>query len=152
MLRSRYRKLALVFSFLWIFFAGPASALPPADPAIQEFIRLVNGERKQRGCRALQWDEPAAAAAREHSRDMAGRNILSHEDSRGRDSVDRLNANHIPYSMAAENIAHGVETGRKVFELWLNSPAHRQNMLDCDFTRQGVGRVGTWWTQLLIRP
>jgi uncharacterized protein YkwD len=122
------------------------------DPAVEEFIRLLNGKRHRNGCPELKWDDRAASVARSHSRDMARRDYFSHTNPEGRDSFDRLRASHISFSLAGENIAVGVKSGQGAYELWLNSPAHRENMLDCRFTHQGVGKVGNRWTQILLRP
>ena len=122
------------------------------DPAIEEFIYLINGKRQRMGCVELKWDERLAAVARNHSRDMARRNFFSHTNLDGDNPFDRLRDSHISYSLAGENIASGVRSGQAVYELWLNSPDHAENMLDCRFTHQGVGRSGKRWTQVLLRP
>jgi uncharacterized protein YkwD len=122
------------------------------DPAIEEFIHLLNGKRHRLGCGELKWDERLAIVARNHSRDMARRNYFSHTSPDGEDPFDRLRASHISYSLAGENIASGVRSGQGVYEIWLNSPDHADNMLDCRFTHQGVGKFGNRWTQVLLRP
>ena len=123
-----------------------------ADPAIQEFIRLVNAKRRSMGCPELIWDDRVAAIASTHSRDMDSRNFFSHTNPEGRDPFDRLQKSDVAFSAAAENIAFGPKTGHEVYETWLDSPGHRRNMLDCSFTRHGVGRVAEKWTHLLFRP
>ncbi len=123
-----------------------------ADPEVQSFVRFVNEKRKSLGCPALRWDDRLAAVAQDHSRDMAARNFFSHTNPEGKGPFDRLKESKLGYSMAAENIAMGVHTGREAYQLWLHSPAHRKNMLDCRFTRQGIGRAGDRWTQVLIKP
>jgi uncharacterized protein YkwD len=39
---------------------------------------------------------------------------------------------------AAENIAHGRMEVAKVFQMWVDSPPHRRNMLDPRFSRYGL--------------
>ena len=43
------------------------------------------------------------------------------------------------------------EDAQAVMDAWMNSPDHRRNILDCDYTTLGVGvhfgTGGPWWTQ-----
>jgi len=144
--------LSLFFQNTLVFSDDQVLVKNTVDPAVEEFIRLLNGKRSRIGCPELKWDERVASVASEHSRDMARRNYFSHTNPAGRDSFDRLRASHIHYSLAGENIAKGVKTGQEAYDLWLNSPEHRENMLDCRFTHQGVGKAGNQWTQILLRP
>ncbi len=124
----------------------------PADPAIQELLQLVNAKRSSVGCPELEWDNQLALVALKHSRDMVSRNFFGHTNPDGKDPFERLKESKVVFSAAAENIALGPRTGRQVFEIWLRSPEHRKNMLDCHFTRQGVGYVEGRWTHLLLKP
>jgi hypothetical protein len=67
-------------------------------------------------------------------------------------SWGRLTQRGITYSQAGENIAWGQTTGRAVLESWLHSPGHRKNLENRAFTVHGVGKVGTYWTHIFIRP
>jgi uncharacterized protein YkwD len=122
------------------------------DPEVREFVSLVNARRRSFGCPELKWDDRIAAVAQKHSRDMVSRNFFSHTNPDGEDPFDRLEEADIGFSAAAENIASGLKTGKEAYEAWLNSASHRRNMLNCRYTRQGVGRSKSRWTEVLIRP
>jgi uncharacterized protein YkwD len=124
----------------------------PTDPAIQEFVRLVNAKRRSMGCPELKWDSRVAAVAWDHSADMVSRHFFSHTNPDKKGPSERLQESHLVYSSAAENLACRAKTAQEAFEAWLRSPGHRRNMLDKRFTRHGVGRVGDRWTHVLIRP
>ncbi len=128
------------------------SIVGPADPAIQEFLQLVNGKRRNVGCPELKWDNQLALIALKHSKDMVSHNFFGHINPDGKDPFERLQKSKVVFSAAAENIAFGPRTGREVFEIWLRSPEHRKNMLDCRFTRHGVAYVEDRWTHLLLKP
>jgi uncharacterized protein YkwD len=98
------------------------------------------------GCPELKWDDRIAAVALSHSRDMVSRNFFSHTNPDGKDPFDRLEEANLNSSAAAENIASGPKTGKEVYEIWLHNPSHRRNMLDCRFTRHGVGKAEGRWT------
>jgi uncharacterized protein YkwD len=131
---------------------GDRNSAGPADPAIQELLRLVNAKRRSVRCPELKWDNQLALVALKHSRDMVSRNFFGHTNPDGKGPFERLQESKVVFSAAAENIASGPKTGRQVFETWLSSPGHRKNMLDCRFTRHGVAYVEGRWTHLLLKP
>lgn len=155
-MQSRYLPIPIAL-ILFLLFSSSYSdekrvCTDPADPVILEFVRLVNIKRFAAGCQKLKWDDRVAAIARDHSRDMAWRNFFSHTNPDGKDPFDRFEESNLLFSAVAENIALGPRTGKEVYNAWLRSPGHRKNMLDCRFTRHGVGRTGDRWTYLLFKP
>ena len=129
-----------------------APAAPPtADPAEAEVLAAVNVQRAANGCPALAWDEALAQVARAHSADMAARDYMEHTNPDGLTPFDRAAA--AGTSASAENIAAGQQTAAAAMESWMNSPGHRDNILNCSLTRLGVGvgyggSYGITWTQL----
>lgn len=128
-----------------------APAVPP-EVAIAEFIELLRPVRKDAGCPELAWDDRAATIATAHSEDMQRRHYLSHRSPEGTTPFTRMAAAGITFSAAAENLAQGARTGADALRLWLQSPGHRRNLLDCTYTRQGIGIADGYWTQLLFTP
>jgi uncharacterized protein YkwD len=124
----------------------------PTDPEVASFVRLMNAHRRSLGLSPLIWDSRAAAVAQAHSRDMFRQHYFSHTSLDGRSTWDRLAARGVTYSQAGENIALGQTTGREVLESWLDSPPHRKNIERGSYTHHGVGKVGTYWTHVFIRP
>jgi uncharacterized protein YkwD len=136
--------------------AEPEAAAPPpapsgADPAEADVLSLVNAQRAANGCGALSGDEGLASVARQHSADMAARDYFSHTTPEGVDPFQRAEA--AGQSARAENIAAGQQSAAAVMEAWMASQGHRENILNCSFTRLGVGvgyggSYGIYWTQL----
>ncbi|SET79247.1 Uncharacterized conserved protein YkwD, contains CAP (CSP/antigen 5/PR1) domain [Geodermatophilus poikilotrophus] len=128
--------------------AAAAAADPTAEAAV---LALVNEARAGAGCGALTADPALAAVARAHSADMRDRDYFSHTSPEGLSPFDRAERAGVDYSRA-ENIAFGQADAAAVMEAWLESPGHRENILDCELTRLGVGVAegpgGPWWTQL----
>jgi uncharacterized protein YkwD len=131
---------------------APARTTGPTDPEVVSFVKLMNKHRVSLGLSALVWDSRAAAAAQAHSRDMFKRHYFSHTSLDGRSTWDRLAEGGISYSQAGENLAWGQGTGSAVLTGWLGSPGHRANIENGSYTRHGVGKVGTYWTHIFIRP
>lgn len=129
-----------------------ARAHGPTDPEIASFVKLMNAHRIARGLPALIWDSRVAAVAKSHSQHMVDEDFFSHTTPDGVTTWDRLAARGITYSRAGENIAWGQKTGRAVFKGWIDSPGHRSNIEQESYTHHGVGKVGTRWTHIFVRP
>jgi len=134
----------------------------------QKIHSLINAERKKRGLSALEWSESLNRIARKYSQDMAERNFFSHTDPKGRCFMDRYKEEGFPCKikvgnnttcLGAENIAqdnlyrsifyrNGVpsydwntedEIAASIVKGWMNSKAHRENILTPYFKHQGIG-------------
>ncbi|WP_371479386.1 CAP domain-containing protein [Kitasatospora sp. NBC_00315] len=120
--------------------AGPAAAV----------LSLVNEQRAQAGCGPVTADARLDALAQAFSDDMAARGFFDHTDPDGHTPWDRAKAAGIS-NLGGENIARGQATPEAVMTAWMNSPGHRANILNCNFTTLGVGvhqgSGGPWWTQ-----
>lgn len=119
------------------------------EQAADAVVCLVNAERESRGLKALKRDSDLAKAARGHSRDMIKRNYFDHTSPGGRTVGDRVR--DAGYGKpgdgwrVGENLGWG--TGQRaapnaLVDEWLNSAAHKKNMLNGAFRELGVGVVG----------
>lgn len=111
---------------------------------------LVNDERAEAGCGALERDSRLDAAARLHAEDMAANDYFSHTSQDGSGPTERAAAQGYEDGVG-ENIAAGYPDVEAVMEGWMNSEGHRANILNCDYSLLGVGvadRDGTlYWVQ-----
>ncbi len=136
----------------------PTTAGGAATSAALEVLRLTNAARAAHGCRALRWNAALGSAAAAHSADMRDRNYFDHNTLDGRSPFDRIRATGYTYRAAGENIAAGQPTAAAVMNSWMNSPGHRANILNCDYTELGVGVArggsgyGIYWTQVFGTP
>jgi uncharacterized protein YkwD len=131
----------------------PPEPAPPAEPRrsggpTAQVVELTNAERADAGCDPLDADPRLAAAAQGHAGDMSRNGYFDHVSRDGRRFDDRISAQGYP-SPGGENIAQGQTSAAEVVEGWMNSPGHRRNILDCDFTAIGVGfdDDGDYWVQ-----
>jgi len=82
---------------------------------------------------------------------MRDRGFFDHINPSGQGPADRAAAAGI-VNYAAENIAYGFPTPSAVMQVWMDSPVHRTNILDCSLRTLGVGvayggAAGPYWTQ-----
>ncbi|MFQ1001709.1 CAP domain-containing protein [Modestobacter sp. SSW1-42] len=129
----------------------PPPAPAPAAPGPEgQVLALVNDARAAAGCGPVGADGELAGVARAHSSDMRDRGYFSHTDPDGRSPFDR--AAQAGVDARAENIARGQADADAVVRAWLDSPGHRQNVLNCSYRTMGLGLAtgagGPWWTQL----
>ena len=106
-----------------------------------ELLELVNKERISRQLNPLTLNIELINASTEHSMDMkyniGGLNHMGSDGSSFSERARRANYTGFP---RAENIAVGQRSPQEVFNSWMNSPGHRQNILLPDTTEMGIGR------------
>jgi uncharacterized protein YkwD len=127
---------------------APVTPAAP-DAGVQgQVLAITNAERQSAGCGPLTADADIAEAAQRHAADMADREYFEHTTPEGVTFDERIR--EAGYAKpGAENIAKGAQTAAQVMELWMNSPGHRANILNCDLATIGVGldRDGFYWVQ-----
>ncbi len=127
------------------------------DEERQQFQAQLNSIRAKSGLPAIEASETIRLAARAHSRDMAGRGVLSHFGRDGHDFVVRLASVNYRPAYAAENVAWNQLNVREVIAAWRASPAHNRAMMKRDITQFGLSRVCTrtgepYWTLVVAKP
>ena len=106
-----------------------------------ELLNLINEFRQQANLSALAWSPLLAGAAQAHTEDMVQNRYFDHAGLDGSSPADRAQRAGYPSTFVAENIAAGRENPRDVFEQWVNSSGHRDNMLNQNYTEAGIGAV-----------
>lgn len=116
-----------------------------------QVVRLVNEERAKAGLSALTVDTGLEAASLVRAQEIVSN--FSHTRPDGTSFSTAIREQNVSFRGAGENIAWGQKSPEAVMEAWMNSPGHRANILNENFTRIGVGHYqngsGTnYWVQL----
>ena len=130
---------------------------------INRVVELTNIERAKVGLQPLTLNLQLANAAQDHSRSMAQDDFFSHTGADGSTVGSRVQDNGYQYANAGENIAVGQTTAEQVVASWMNSPGHRANILNENYTEIGIGyeyladdtgsvNYNHYWTQVFGRP
>ncbi|MFI8370293.1 CAP domain-containing protein [Streptomyces sp. NPDC085466] len=131
--------------------AAPVGAPARASRYVQDVVALANAERDRAGCDPLRTEARLAKAAQGHADDMATRDYYAHASPEGRDGGDRITASGYTWSAWGENIHKGPKTPELAMDGWMESAAHRANIVNCGFRDIGVGVTltadGPWWVQ-----
>lgn len=117
--------------------AAHAVTISPLEQAV---VTATNKARTTAGCAPVHADGRLQAATRRHSLDMARRGFFGHTGSDKSTFVTRDHAAGYKWPVS-ENIAYGYNNADKLVTAWLNSPAHRKNLLNCKARAIGVGIV-----------
>lgn len=122
----------------------PGERMPrPATPEELETLRAQivddhNVFRAEARLKRLTVNRKLTAAAQAHAEDMASRRKMTHTGGDGSSSAERVKARGYRYFRAGENIAAGRFTVDRVMKGWMNSPAHKRNILG-GYSEIGVG-------------
>lgn len=109
----------------------------------RKVFKLINEQRGKLGLASLEWNDEIAEMARLHSENMANYKFFSHTGQDGSMVNDRADAFGIKkWRAIGENIAYnrGYENpAASAVERWMQSPAHRENLLNGRWKESGIG-------------
>ncbi|KAI9471736.1 hypothetical protein BX667DRAFT_501066 [Coemansia mojavensis] len=128
---------------------APVAQPPYADAAAERrMLCLVNKERRRLGLHPLRSHPAMTKAAYEHSLYQSRVSSMTHSDPKYGQLGSRLQRSGFSFSTAAENIAEApAASPEEVFQMWMNDPAHYENMVNPQSTYMGLACVDGFWTQ-----
>ena len=107
----------------------------------QTIVDLVNQQRQQAGLAPLTVSAQLVQEAQIQSADMAELNDMDHVLPGAALPTLQERAQYVGYNFSylGENIAFNYPDDNSVMTAWMNSPDHRANILDANYTQIGVG-------------
>ena len=118
---------------------APISSTATKAFGVSEIIDLSNQSRSKFGLNPLQVNTSLMNAAQMKAEDMKSQHYFAHTAPDGTVAWDYLNKVDYKYSKAGENLAVTNENAQAVIDGWLNSPTHRDNLLNTDYADFGIG-------------
>lgn len=120
----------------------------------QQMVSLVNQARAQNNLPPLQVDMQLTNVARIKAQDMIDNNYFSHNSPKYGSPFDMMKSFGIKYVYAGENIA-GNQSVTGAENALMNSPEHRKNILNPNYTHIGIGikkggPYGNMFSQMFI--
>lgn len=124
----------------------------------------INAERVRANLSILKYNDTLANVAALHSTDMAVNNYFAHEDNQGCNSACRVTNSGYDWRAVGENLfllkstyRYSVEDASAIIvQGWMGSEGHRRNVLEPDFTYEGIGVVindgAIYATEVFARP
>ena len=120
-------------------FVSLTDGLDDAEEVRAELLRLTNDARRTRKRRPLRRDRCLERAAQSYADRMLSEGFYGHLSPEGNDVAFRVRAGGCPRAHVGENLARGQTSASQAVEGWLDSPGHRDNLLQPDFRRVGFG-------------
>ena len=121
------------------------------EASAEQFFELTNVYRKKFGVEQLVASEQLNETAMSHSEDMFLQDFISHDSPTYGSLEKRLEKNSISYEEANENVAMAYYDAIETVHGLLNSPDHREIMLDAAYTHGGTGAYYDYYTQIFIK-
>jgi uncharacterized protein YkwD len=134
--------------------ASARAGLTHIERVEEEILRLSNEARRAEGYPPLQPEPTLRDIARGHSDDMITRGFFDHVNPDGLDPAARIASRHRQLiGVTGENIwgsdscnlrgncdpSNPEKLAQEIFTGWMNSPGHKANILEKDYTHLGVG-------------
>nr|WP_255570673.1 CAP domain-containing protein [Cohnella sp. CFH 77786] len=130
--------------------ANPADSGTTASSFASQVVTLVNQERANAGLKPLATHAKLTEMALAKAKDMKNNNYFDHNSPTYGSPFDMMRSFGITYRYAGENIAMGQRTPQEVMTAWMNSPGHRANILNANYTSIGVAYYNGEWVQEFI--
>lgn len=140
----------LLLSFVFVGFQFFLNFFVLAKPAVlgfssninpEEVIRLTNTERVNLNQGQLTENKLLSEAARQKAADMFAFNYWAHVSPSGRTPWTFFTDVGYKYQYAGENLARDFKDSSSVVTAWMNSPSHRENVVNSKYREIGVAVV-----------
>lgn len=116
-----------------------------------ELLPLINAEREKRGYFPLEWDSVLEKAAMRRAAEAAVKFSHTRPNQKPWYTADN-DAVIKRFPTSGENLAAGSMSAREAMSGWMNSPGHRDNILNNNFTHVGAARAEIngvlYWVEL----
>ena len=109
-----------------------------ADISAQRVLALTNEVRQQYSLPIVQEDSLLDKAAQEKAQDMLKNKYFDHFSPTGISPWYWIDKSGYDYYYAGENLAMNFLDSEEVIKGWLNSPSHKENLLNKDYKDIGI--------------
>lgn len=134
-------------------------ASPQARIDAQTAARFINNYRANQGLPPVMVDPTLTAIAADQARYMAERDDVKSSLANERQTIVRLRAAGVPYSLTVENVSAGYRTFAEAFSGWRESATHNANMLNPSVRTMGIAtayapgsKYKVFWSLILVAP
>jgi len=133
-------------------------ATQDVDVLADQVLQLVNLERAEAGVAPVVRSQPLSKLAGDYACRMIEGGFFGHTDpASGYGPGERAVAGKYVFWHVGENLAAGQPTAADVMRVWMESPSHRENILDPRWMDVGIavrfgGEHSIYWVQEFGEP
>lgn len=117
----------------------------------QDMVALVNNEREKAGLNLLTENQTLNVSAKMKCDDMITKKYWDHLSPDGTAPWFFIKKAGYEYHYAGENLVKSIPEG-EAMERLMESPSHRENILNPRYTQIGIGRCGEYIVQHFASP
>ena len=103
-------------------------------------LQTINIIRTQNNLRPLKGSSQLNQSALEKALDLVNQNYWAHQNPQGIQPWDLMKQAGYDYKSAGENLERDYTDEAKTIETWMNSPTHKENILNPNYRELGIGR------------
>lgn len=140
-LLSRKALIAYILCILslQIFFGAIGLSKVSSAFTINELVTLQNSERSRNSLNTLSLNPLLSSSAQKKAEIMVQTDCWSHYCPQGEEPWIYFREVGYRYEHAGENLAEGFNDAERMVNAWMNSPTHRDNILNQNFNEVGIG-------------
>lgn len=154
--KNNHRAILLQPSFLGIFIAlyllnqsliQSLTVLKPgvlgysSEITVQKVLSQTNEQRQKLGLSLLKYNSVLSQSAAAKAQDMFTNNYWAHNSPQGKSPWDFFKSAGYKYSIAGENLAKDFYDTDDLLKAWMNSPTHRDNIINAKYQEIGIAVV-----------
>lgn len=106
--------------------------------SVEKIIADTNIERRKAGLQPVAYNSELSEAAKAKAQNMFAENYWSHFSPTGKDPWGFMKSAGYKFSYAGENLARNFSNPDDMVKAWMNSPTHRENLLNSKYQDIGV--------------
>lgn len=112
-----------------------------SEITVQKVINQTNQKRQELGLSPLKYNSLLSESATQKAQDMFTNNYWAHTSPKGTTPWDFFKSVGYKYSVAGENLARDFYDTDSLMKAWMNSPTHRDNIVNSKYQEIGIGVV-----------
>ncbi len=122
---------------------------------VSDLLTETNKKRSEFGLASLKYSNTLSEAAKKKAEHMFKNGYWAHVAPDGTEPWDFILGENYDYIYAGENLAKNFNTSGDVVEAWYNSPSHKENLLNKNYTEMGFaivdGKLNGYETTLVVQ-
>ncbi len=150
-MNKKYLNLFLLFFLILIllkigvstntFFAKPEISYQPEENITPKILELTNDHRVKLGLSPLEVNPRLTQAAFNKAKDIITNQYFNHTSPDGKKFSDWIKEVNYKYFYVGENLAIDFDSPEEIFEAWLKSPKHKENIERPEFQEIGLATI-----------
>lgn len=125
----------------YLSFTKPGVLGYSSEITAQKVLDQTNQERSKLGLPVLKYNSLLSQSATQKAQDMFTHNYWAHTSPSGTSPWNFFKNVDYKYSIAGENLARDFYDTESLLKAWMNSPTHKENIINPKYQEIGIGVV-----------